>query len=273
MVQSASGPKRALITGGASGFGLGVAQALVDQGDSVVIGDNNAGRLKDATEALGGGERVVAAELDVTSVDSVRAAIAVCKSALGGLDVLVNSAGVITITPLDEISEQEWDLVVDVDLKGVFLCSQAAAPLLRRSGRGRIVNLGSDAAKLGIPKIASYVAAKHGVIGLTKSMAAELSPHKVTVNCVCPVGTPETGMGQDVLDMKVEITGASRVDIMATTAANVPLGRNCTTADVVNAVMFLLSDESEFITGSTIDVDGGLINTSPVRGSAESRPA
>ena len=269
MVKRTWGPRRALITGGASGFGLGVARALVDQGASVVIGDNNAGRLKEATEALAGGERVVATELDVASVDSVRAAIAVCESALGGLDVLVNSAGVIKITPIDDISEQEWDLVVDVDLKGVFLCSQAAAPLLRQSGRGRIVNLGSDAAKLGIPMIASYVAAKHGVIGLTKSMAAELAPNGVTVNCVCPVGTPETGMGQDVLDMKIEATGASRSDIMATTAANVPLGRNGTTADVVNAVMFLVADESAFITGSTIDVDGGLINTSPIRGSAD----
>ena len=268
MGQSTSGPKRALITGGASGFGLGIARALVDQGASVVIGDNNAGRLKDAADVLGGGDRVVAAELDVTSVDSARAAVAVCESAFGGLDVLVNSAGVIRITPLDDISEQEWDLVVGVDLKGVFLCSQAAAPLLRQSGRGRIVNMGSDAAKVGFATIASYVAAKHGVIGLTKSMAAELAPHGVTVNCVCPVGTPETGMGQDVLDMKVAVTGASPAEIMATTATHVPLGRNGTTADVVNAVMFLLADESEFITGSTIDVDGGLINTSPVRGSA-----
>ena len=269
MDQSASEPRRALITGGASGFGLGIARALVDPGATVAIGDNNVGRLKDVAKALGASDRVVTVELDVTSSESVRDAISVCESTLGGLDVLVNSAGVINITPLEEISEQQWDLVVDVDLKGVFLCSQAAAPLLRLSNSGRIVNLGSDASKLGIPLIASYVAAKHGVIGLTKSMAAELAPHKVTVNCVCPVGTPETGMGQDVLDMKVKATGARRSDIMATTASNVPIGRNGTTADVVNAVMFLLSEESEFITGSTIDVDGGLINTTVMRGSSE----
>ena len=148
-----------------------------------------------------------------------------------------------------------------MDLKGVFLCSQAAAPLLRQSGRGRIVNLSSDAGKVGFPNIAPYVAAKHGVIGLTKSLAAELAPSKVTVNCICPVGTPETTMGQDVLRMKVSSTGASAEQLMDTTAANVPLGRSGTVADVVHIVMFLLSDEAAFLTGGTIDVDGGLINT------------
>ena len=154
-------------------------------------------------------------ELDVTSGESVRAAVAACEDAFGGLDALVNSAGVIRFTPLDEITEAEWDLVVGVDLKGVFLCCQAAAPLLRRSGRGRIVNLSSDAGKLGFPLISTYVTAKHGVIGLTKTLAAELAPDRVTVNCICPVGTPETTMGQDVLAAKIATTGATAEQIMA----------------------------------------------------------
>ena len=259
-------PGRALVTGGASGFGLGVARALLDEGASVAIGDVHAGRLDEAAEALGRGDRLLPIALDVTSGDSVRAAVAACESAFGGLDALVNSAGIIRFTPLDEITEEEWDLVVGVDLKGVFLCSQAAAPLLRKSGRGRIVNLSSDAGKVGFPRITTYVAAKHGVIGLTKSLAAELAPDRVTVNCICPVGTPDTTMGRDVLAAKVAATGETDERIMAAAAANVPIGRNSTTADVVNAVMFLLSDASGFITGATIDVDGGLINTAPVRG-------
>ncbi len=259
-------PRRTLITGGASGFGLGVARALLKQGASVAIGDNHAGRLADAAEELDGGDRLLPIELDVTSRDSARAAVAACEEAFGGLDALVNSAGVIRFTPLDDITEEEWDLVVGVDLKGVFLCSQAAAPPLRASGRGRIVNLSSDAGKVGFPRISTYVTAKHGVIGLTKTLAAELAPDRVTVNCICPVGTPDTTMGQDVLAAKMASTGADAEQIMAATAANVPIGRNSTTADVVNAVMFLLSDASDFITGATIDVDGGLINTAPVRG-------
>ncbi len=261
-----SGPRRALVTGGASGFGLGVARALLEEGASVAIGDVHRGRLDEAADSLGRGERLLPIEFDVTSGDSVRAAVAACEEAFGGLDALVNSAGVIRFTPLDEITEAEWDLVVGVDLKGVFLCCQAAAPLLRRSGRGRIVNLSSDAGKVGFPMISTYVTAKHGVIGLTKTLAAELAPDRVTVNCVCPVGTPDTTMGQDVLAAKIATTGATAEQIMAATAANVPIGRNSTTADVVNAVMFLLSDASDFITGGTIDVDGGLINTAPMRG-------
>lgn len=259
MAQSTAAPRRALITGGASGFGLGIARALLDQGASVAIGDTHAGRLGEATQVLDAGDRLLAIELDVRSPRAARAAVAASQTAFGGLDTLVNSAGVIRFGPLDDISEQEWDLVVGVDLKGVFLCAQAAAPLLRQSGRGRIVNLSSDAGKVGFPQIAPYVAAKHGVIGLTKSLAAELAPAKVTVNAVCPVGSPETAMGQDVLRMKVSATGMSAEQIMAATAASVPLGRSGTVADVVNTVMFLLSDHADFITGGTIDVDGGLI--------------
>ena len=151
----------------------------------------------------------------MTSGESVRAAVAACEDAFGGLDALVNSAGVIRFTPLDEITEAEWDLVVGVDLKGVFLCCQAAAPLLRKSGRGRIVNLSSDAGKIGFLLISTYVTAKHGVIGLTKTLAAELAPDRVTVNCICPVGTPETTMGQDVLAAKIATTGATAEQIMA----------------------------------------------------------
>ena len=268
MTQTTPTPRRALITGGASGFGLGVARALLDQGASVAIGDVHPGRLREAVQALAAGKRLLALDLDVTAPDSVCAAVGACETAFGGLDTLVNSAGVIRITALDDISEQEWDWVVGVDLKGVFLCSQAAAPLLRQSGRGRIVNLSSDAGKVGFPKIAPYVAAKHGVIGLTKSLAAELAPFKVTVNCICPVGTPETTMGQDVLRMKVRSAGVSAEQLMAATAANVPLGRSGTVEDVVHAVMFLLSDAAAFLTGGTIDVDGGLINTAPIRGTA-----
>ena len=268
MAQTTPTPRRALITGGASGFGLGVARALLEQGASVAIGDLHAGRLRAAAQTLDAGDRLLSLDLDVTAPDSVRAAVSACEAAFGGLDTLVNSAGVIRITALDDISEQEWDWIVGVDLKGVFLCSQAAAPLLRQSGRGRIVNLSSDAGKVGFPKIAPYVAAKHGVIGLTKSLAAELAPFKVTVNCICPVGTPGTTMGQDVLRMKVSSTGASAEQLTAAAAANVPLGRSGTVADVAHTVMFLLSDEAAFLTGGTIDVDGGLINTAPIRGTA-----
>ena len=257
-------PRRALITGGASGFGLGVASALVGQGARVAIGDIHAGRLQEAAKSLG--PEVLSLELDVTSPASVRAAVDACKVEFGGLDTLVNCAGVIYLTPLDEVSEEEWDQVLDVDLKGTFLCCQAAAPLLRESGRGRIVNIGSDASRLGFPMILHYCAAKHGVIGLTKALAGELAPFKVTVNCVCPVGVPETNMGQGVLAWKVNAMGKAPEEVMATAASQVPLKRNATVEDIVNGVMFYLADESEFLTGGAIDIDGGMMSTTPIHG-------
>jgi meso-butanediol dehydrogenase / (S,S)-butanediol dehydrogenase / diacetyl reductase len=269
MTQSKKADARyALITGGASGFGLAIARSLLEQGAHVAIADVHAGRLKEAAQSLAS-SNVLPVQLDVTSADAVQSAMESCKAAFGQLDTLVNSAGVIHIAPLAEIREQDWDRVIDVDLKGVFLCCQAAAPLLCASGKGRIVNIGSDASKLGCGMIVSYCAAKFGVVGLTKALAAELAPHQVTVNCVCPVGVSSTGMGQDVLSWKIQKVGASPQEILAATAAGIPLQRNATAADIVNAVMFFLAESSNFLTGVALDVDGGLLSTMPMPGAAE----
>ena len=262
-------PRRALITGGASGFGLSTAKALLDQGAQVAIADIDEEKLQAAAAALAS-DRVLPLTLDVTSPTSVQNAVAACVKSFSGLDTLVNSAGVIHFGPLEETTEADWDRVLDIDLKGVFLCCQAAAPLLRQSGqRGRIVNIGSDVSKIGCALIASYCAAKFGVVGLTKALAGELAPDGVTVNCVCPIGVSTTGMGQDVLAYKHQTTGAANETILAATAADVPLGRNPTQGDIVNAILFFLADESSFLTGVALDVDGGLLSTSTLPGFAD----
>ena len=262
--------RRVLITGGASGFGLAIARTLLSQRARVAIGDIDSKRLQEAARNLDNADDLLPLELDVTSPLSVKSVVVACQETFGGLDTLINSAGVIHFAPLADISEEDWDRVVDVDLKGPFLCSQAAAPLICESGRrGRIVNIGSDAAKIGCPMILSYCAAKFGVIGLTKALAAELAPYGVTVNCVCPVGVSTTGMGQTVVDWKIGATGQNTVEILSETAAGIPLKRNATVADVVNAVMFFLSDESAFLTGVALDVDGGLLSTMPIPGAKE----
>jgi NAD(P)-dependent dehydrogenase (short-subunit alcohol dehydrogenase family) len=260
--------RRALITGGANGFGLALARALLAEGARVAIGDIDAAQIRRAEAELSS-PQLLALQLDVAERASVQAAVAACRRAFGGLDTIVNCAGVIKFASLLETSEADWDKVLDVDLKGVFLVSQAAAPLLIESGRGRIVNIGSDASKVGFPLIHAYCAAKHGLVGLTRSLAGELAPHQVTVNCVCPVGSPTTGMGQYVLAWKTGKTGQRAEDIMAATAAGIPLKRNCTEADVTNAILFLLSDASSFLTGLALDVDGGMLGTIPVPGAAD----
>ena len=261
-------PRRALITGGGSGLGLAIAEALLAQGAQVAIGDIAPEQLHGVAERLDHA-KLLPIELDVTCHDSVKAAIKKCQTTFGGLDTLVNSAGVIHITPLAQISEQQWDQVIDVDLKGTFLCSQAAAPLLCESGRGRIINIGSDASKVGFPMIPHYCAAKFGVVGLTKSLAGELAPNQVTVNCICPVGIPTTGMGQSALDWKMRATGLTAEEVMAASAADIPLKRNAAPEDIVNVALFLLSDSSSFLTGLALDVDGGMLSTIPIPGAAE----
>jgi meso-butanediol dehydrogenase / (S,S)-butanediol dehydrogenase / diacetyl reductase len=249
--------RRALITGGASGFGLEIARRLVAAGTRVALVDVSDGALAAAVDQLG--PAAIPFRADVRVRDEVRSAVDGAAEALGGLDTLVISAGVIHIKPLAEISESDWDLTLDVNLKGAFLAVQAAAPHIVASGhgRGRVVAISSDAGRRGFSWIAAYTASKFGLIGLIEAVAVELSEHGVTVNVVCPVGAPGTGMGRQVLDWKVRATGRSEHEIIASAARTNPLGRNASAADVASAVCFFISDEADFLTGVALDVDGG----------------
>jgi NAD(P)-dependent dehydrogenase (short-subunit alcohol dehydrogenase family) len=255
-VSIASG-RRALITGGASGFGLEIARRLLAQGAQVAIADSATAAIETALEELG--PSAVGIPCDVRSPALVQGAVDHAVERLGGLDTLVVSAGVIHIKPLAEVRESDWDLTLDVNLKGAFLVMQAAAPHLVAAGpgRGRIVAISSDAGKRGFAWIAAYTASKFGLVGLVESVAVELAPHGVTVNAVCPVGAPGTGMGQQVLAWKIDATGRSADEIQAAAARTNPLGRNATAGDVADAVLWFLDDGAGFITGVALDVDGG----------------
>jgi meso-butanediol dehydrogenase/(S,S)-butanediol dehydrogenase/diacetyl reductase len=247
--------RKAFITGGASGFGLAIARRLRAAGAHVAIADISADNLARASRELGGDTLGLVA--DVRSPEAVKRAVGEAASKFDGLDTLVISAGVIHIKPLDDVSEAEWDLTIDVNLKGAFNAAQAAAKFLRTSGRGRIVAISSDAGKRGFSWIQAYNASKFGLVGLMESVAVELAAAQVTVNSICPVGCPTTGMGQEVLDWKVRRAGATPEEIMEATAKTNPLGRNATEADIADAAMFFISDEAAFMTGLALDVDGG----------------
>jgi meso-butanediol dehydrogenase/(S,S)-butanediol dehydrogenase/diacetyl reductase len=244
--------RKALVTGGASGFGLEIAQRLRAAGAEVAVLDLPGERLESTRGELG-----LCLAADVRSPEAVQGAVREAVEAFGGLDTLVLSAGVIHIKPLEDVGESDWDLTLDVNLKGSFLVAQAAAPALKASGRGRVVAISSDAGRRGFSWIQAYCASKFGLIGLVESLAVELAPDQVTVNCVCPVGCPTTAMGQEVLDWKVRRADATPEEITATTARLNPLGRNATEGDVADAVMFFISDEAAFLTGAALDVDGG----------------
>lgn len=248
--------RRVVITGAASGFGRAVATRLHEAGDSVALLDVDERGIDALARALGA--NVVGQRCDVRSPASVRAAVDAAATAFGGLDALVVSAGVIHFKRLAEVTEADWDLTLDVNLKGAFLACQAVAPHLVESERGRMVLISSDAGRRGAPNIQAYASSKFGMIGLTESLAAELAPAGVTVNAVCPVACPTTGMGEQVLAWKSEARHVTATDVAAAAARGNPLGRNASEADVVAVIEFLLSDAAGFLTGLAVDVDGGL---------------
>lgn len=247
--------RKALITGGASGFGRAIAHGLHGVGAKVAVVDLNEDQASEVAAELGDG--AVGIRADVRAAGDVKAAVARAAEAFGGLDTLVISAGVFHMGELGDVSEDEWDRVVDVNLKGAFLATQAAMPHLRASGRGRVVMISSDAGQRGFAELAPYTASKFGLNGLMESVAAEVAGDNVTVNALCPVGCPTTGMGQQVLEEKIRRTGDTPDEIMAKAALTNPLGRNVLESDVSDAVLFLVSEHASFLTGVALDVDGG----------------
>jgi NAD(P)-dependent dehydrogenase (short-subunit alcohol dehydrogenase family) len=247
--------RRALVTGGASGFGRAICESLHEAGAQVAVVDIDEASIERTTTELG--DRAIGVRADVRSRAEVQDAVDRAVEAFGGLDTLVVSAGVFDAGDLEDITDERWDRILDINLKGAFLAAQAAMPHLRASGRGRVVMISSDAGRRGFSGLAAYTASKFGLNGLMESIAAEVAKDNVTVNTLCPVGCPTTNMGQVVLAGKIARTGAAAEEILAKAAATNPLGRNMYESDVADATMFLVSDHSSFLTGVALDVDGG----------------
>ena len=254
--------RKAFITGGASGFGLGTAKELVAIGAQVIIADINEDSLENAQQEINS-DLVDICVVDVSNKDSLTTAINDAAIKMGGLDTLVNSAGVFEFRKLEDISEQEWDWVMDINAKGTFLAIQAAMPYLKESKNGRVVNLSSDAGKKGFAMITSYVSSKFAVTGMTQSISQEAAPYGVTVNAVCPATTPGTNMGEKVAAQKVQLYkefGYSKGDldtILEEGAKAFPLRRLGTVEDIVSLIMYLISENASWITGESINIDGG----------------
>lgn len=236
----------AFVTGAARGIGLAIARALAERGAGVALADIDSTALEAAVHSIG--ERALAVQADVSRLADVQCAIALTVEHFGRLTILVNNAGVCPMSDFDRISEAEWDRVLAINLKGVFLCCQAALPHLRRSGRqGRIVNIASVSGQMGGVAVgAHYAASKAGVIGLSKSLARLLAADGVTVNCLSPATT-----ATDLIAGWSEAT-------QARVKAQIPLGRFALPEEIAEAVCFLASDRAAFITGATLDMNGGL---------------
>lgn len=248
-----------VITGSGSGIGRSIAVMLADRGWSVVATDLNEAA---ATETVGllssaAGQRHLSRQLDVTDAAAVTAVADEIADTVG-LDAWVSNAGISFMQPFVDISLEKLDLTLAVNLKGVFLCGQAAARAMIRTGReGRIVNTASMAGKQGrVPFLADYVASKFGVVGLTQAMAFELAEHKITVNAVCP-GFVATAMQERELAWEAELSNSTPDSVRDSWVAATPLGRLQQPEDVARGVAFLLSDDASFITGESLSINGG----------------
>jgi NAD(P)-dependent dehydrogenase (short-subunit alcohol dehydrogenase family) len=239
--------KVALVTGGGQGIGRALSLALAKAGADVAVADillTPAQQVSAEIEALG--RRSLAIYVDVTQPASVQAMVETCQQGLGGLDILVNNAGIFPIKPVTAIAEEEWDRVMAVNLKGTFLCSQAALGLMRRAGGGRIINVASVSGLVGAVGLTHYAASKAGVIGFTKALAREVAPLGITVNAIAP-GIIETETTRQTFP-----EGA-----LQAYQAQVPLRRLGQPEDLTGLVVFLASPAAAYITGQVYAVDGG----------------
>lgn len=252
--------KVVLVTGAARGIGRGIAQRFGREGATVALADRDdvvtaaAEEISDAS-----GTKAAGHVCDVTDESSVQALVGAVDEQFGRLDVLVNNAGTITISRLEDLSLADWNRVLAVNTTGAFLCAKAAAAVMRRGGTGgRIINAASGQARQGFIYTPHYAASKFGVLGLTQSLAKELAEDQITVNAYCP-GI----VGSDMWDYNDRVWGEllgnyAPGELMAEWVGNIPLGRAGTNDDVAEVVLFLASDAAGYITGQAINVDGGM---------------
>ena len=239
----------AIVTGGASGFGAEIARAFVREGARVVILDLNADGVRQVAEEIG--EGALALVGDVTRQADVEASVKLAVEKFGSLDVVVNNAGwTFRNRPLLEVTEAEFDKAFAINVKSIFLMTNACVPVMKRQGTGRIINIGSTAGVRPRPGLTWYNATKGAVNLMSKSMAVELAPDGIRVNCIAPV-IGETGLLESF--MGVPDTPENRAKFIAT----IPLGRMSRPADIANACVYLAGPESEFLTGVILPVDGG----------------
>lgn len=241
--------KSVLVTGSSRGIGRAAARVFLDLGARVAVNGRTEQSVASAMAGLGGGDRLVAVPGNVGTVAGCEAIVGAAVDGLGGLDVLVNSAGVYSSATIEQCDEAYWDRVLDINLKGTFFCTRWALPALR-PGNGSVVNIASDAGLLGYRGSTVYCASKGGVVNLTRAMAIELAPD-IRVNCVCP-GWVDTDMARNHVEASHDPATARReIEDLA------PMKRIATADEVAKAIAYLASDDAGFITGVALPIDGG----------------
>lgn len=238
----------AIVTGGARGIGKAISQSLAQEGAHLVISDVNLGEAKQTADALAsGGRRCLAVEANVTDGKAVAEMVDRVIREFGRIDILINNAGITRDALLLRMKEEDWDLVLNVNLKGAFHCTKSVLPSMSKQRSGRIVNIASIVGVMGNAGQANYAASKAALIGFTKSVAREYASRGITVNAVAP-GFIDTAMTQN-------LSAEVREGLMK----QIPLNRLGTAQDIAHAVRFLVSEEAGYITGHVLHVNGGML--------------
>jgi 2-hydroxycyclohexanecarboxyl-CoA dehydrogenase len=239
--------KAVIVTGAGRGIGRGIVEKLAAEGARVVVSDVDEETARETAESVGGG--AVGLWADVTSKEAVEAMVREVVDRFGRIDALVNNAGWDKVGPFLESEESDWERVIAINLYGTLHCCKAVLPVMVEQEYGKVVNIGSDAGRVGSSGEAVYSAAKGGIIAFTKTLAREMARYKINVNCICP-GPADTplfaAIGEDNPKLKEALQKA------------IPFRRLAQPQDLANAVAFLASDEAEYITGQTLSVSGGL---------------
>jgi 2-hydroxycyclohexanecarboxyl-CoA dehydrogenase len=244
----------AFVTGGAQGIGRGIAASLAEAGFRVAIADMNLdGAEQTAKELTAAGGEVIAVEVNVTSLDSVKAAVASVEVELGPIEVVVNNAGWDDFMPFVKTDEEFWDKILDINFKGQLRVIHTVVPGMIERGFGRIINIGSDAGRVGSSLEAVYSGAKGGIIAFTKTLAREVATKGVTANTVCPGPTDTPALRKFAAN-----SGDDAEKVIAGMTRAVPMRRLAQPADIAGAVAYFASDAAGYITGQTLSVSGGL---------------
>ena len=247
----------AVVTGAGSGIGRSIALHYAQEGAAVVVADVNEQAAQAVLEELPETTlQGLAVTLDVTSKASCQSLYKTVYEHYGKIDIAGHNAGVSTMNRIIDLSEQEWDFNMNVNAKGVFLCTQAVLPYMIEQGRGRIINTASMAGKRGTPLLAHYAASKWAVIGFTKSTALEVAEHGITVNCVCP-GYVKTSMQEREIVWEAKLRGMQPEEVFEEYTRLTPMKRIQTPEDVARIYVFLASHLADFVTGEAVDVTGG----------------
>jgi NAD(P)-dependent dehydrogenase (short-subunit alcohol dehydrogenase family) len=239
--------KVAIVTGGASGIGKAICKALAAEGANVVVVDLDGQKGKEAAKEIGG--KSISLQADVTSSASMNTMAEEIDRQFGRIDILVNNVGVRITKPFLDHTDADWNTMIQTNLTGPFLCSRAVVPFMKRAGKGRIINTASIASFVGRPNRVAYVSAKAGLLGMTRAMAIDLGPMGITCNAIAP-GSINSPMN-----------AAQAADAEHDWGKETPMGRWGTAEDIANAAVFLALDESSYITGAELKVDGGWVST------------